>query len=75
MHLPPHPPTLLLPHSPLQQVPNNYETDLIFPIVEKGAQLAGINYHEADAVTRTALKVKRPGGQAGKGGGRGRAAS
>ncbi len=40
-----------------QGVPNNYETDLIFPIVSKAAALAGIAYGEADAQTKTALKV------------------
>jgi alanyl-tRNA synthetase len=38
-------------------VSNNYETDLIFPIIEKAAQLAGIDYHKSDALTQTALKV------------------
>jgi hypothetical protein len=38
-------------------VPNNYETDLIFPIVQKAAQLAGIDYHTSDQLTQTALKV------------------
>ncbi|MEW5317397.1 MAG: hypothetical protein WDW38_008695 [Sanguina aurantia] len=41
----------------LQGVPNNYETDLIFPIVDRAAQLAGVSYHTADAATQTALKV------------------
>lgn len=41
----------------LQGVPNNYETDLIFPIVAKVASLAAIDYHTADADTKTALKV------------------
>ncbi|GAX83651.1 hypothetical protein CEUSTIGMA_g11076.t1 [Chlamydomonas eustigma] len=41
----------------LQGVPNNYETDLIFPIVQRAAQLAGIDYHAADPLTKTALKV------------------
>lgn len=40
-----------------QRVPNNYETDLIFPIVSAAASLAGINYHSADEATKTALKV------------------
>lgn len=40
-----------------QRVPNNYETDLIFPIVSAAAALAGINYHAADEATKTALKV------------------
>lgn len=41
----------------LQGVPNNYETDLIFPIVSRAAQLAGLDYHTADEATKTALKV------------------
>ena len=41
----------------LQQVPNNYETDLIFPIIETAADLAGINYKQADEKTKTSLKV------------------
>ena len=28
----------------LQKVPNNYETDLIFPIIQSAAELAGIDY-------------------------------
>ena len=41
----------------LQQVPNNYETDLIFPIVQTAADLAGIDYKKADEKTKTSLKV------------------
>ncbi len=41
----------------LQKVPNNYETDLIFPIIQTAAQIAGINYLEADASTQVSLKV------------------
>ena len=41
----------------LQQVPNNYETDLILPILERAAQLAGLQYASADASQQTALKV------------------
>ncbi len=41
----------------LQKVPNNYETDLIFPIIEKAAQRAGILYAEADEKTKISLKV------------------
>ena len=40
-----------------QGVPNNYETDLIFPIVQAAARLANVDYHAADATTKTALKV------------------
>ncbi|PZV15825.1 MAG: alanine--tRNA ligase [Leptolyngbya sp.] len=41
----------------LQKVPNNYETDLIFPIVKTAAEIAGIDYHTADDATKVALKV------------------
>ena len=41
----------------LQKVPNNYETDLIFPIIQTAAQLAGINYQKVDETTKVSLKV------------------
>jgi len=41
----------------LQQVPNNYETDLIFPIIKTAAKLAGVDYAKADEKTKTSLKV------------------
>ncbi|NJL47909.1 MAG: alanine--tRNA ligase [Leptolyngbyaceae cyanobacterium SM2_5_2] len=41
----------------LQKVPNNYETDLIFPIIETAAGLAGLSYHKADEPTKVSLKV------------------
>ncbi|MDB9494015.1 alanine--tRNA ligase [Spirulina major CS-329] len=41
----------------LQQVPNNYETDLIFPIIETAANIAGIDYYKADQTTQVSLKV------------------
>lgn len=41
----------------LQKVPNNYETDLIFPIIKTAAQLAGIDYAKADEKTKVSLKV------------------
>ena len=41
----------------LQQVPNNYETDLIFPIIETAAKLAGIDYKNSDEKTKVSLKV------------------
>jgi alanyl-tRNA synthetase len=41
----------------LQQVPNNYETDLIFPIIETAAQIARISYHSSDENTKVSLKV------------------
>jgi alanyl-tRNA synthetase len=41
----------------LQGVPNNYETDLIFPIVKTAADIAGIDYHQSDENVKTSLKV------------------
>jgi alanyl-tRNA synthetase len=41
----------------LQKVPNNYETDLIFPIIQTAAQIAGIEYKNADEKTKISLKV------------------
>ncbi|MBG1270176.1 alanine--tRNA ligase [Nostoc sp. WHI] len=41
----------------LQKVPNNYESDLIFPIIQTAAQIAGIDYHKSDEKTKTSLKV------------------
>lgn len=41
----------------LQQVPNNYETDLIFPIIQTAANIAGIDYAQSDEKTKTSLKV------------------
>jgi alanyl-tRNA synthetase len=41
----------------LQQVPNNYETDLILPIIKTAAEIAGIDYTKADEKTQTSLKV------------------
>ena len=41
----------------LQQVPNNYETDLIFPIIKTAAEIAGIDYSKTDEKTKTSLKV------------------
>jgi alanyl-tRNA synthetase len=41
----------------LQAVPNNYETDLIFPIIKKAADIAGIDYHHSDEKVKTSLKV------------------
>ncbi|NJN49463.1 MAG: alanine--tRNA ligase, partial [Alkalinema sp. RL_2_19] len=41
----------------LQGVPNNYETDLIFPIIQTAAKLAGMKYAKADETTKTSLKV------------------
>eukprot|EP00166_Cyanidium_caldarium_P006036 ctg_780.g182 len=41
----------------LQGVPNNYETDLIRPIVDEAASLAGCVYDSAAEDARTSLKV------------------
>ena len=41
----------------LQQVPNNYETDLILPIIKTAAEIAGIDYNQADEKTKVSLKV------------------
>ena len=41
----------------LQRVPNNYETDLIFPIIKTSADIAGIYYHKSDEKTKVSLKV------------------
>jgi alanyl-tRNA synthetase len=41
----------------LQKVPNNYETDLIFPIIETAAKIASIDYKSAPENTKVSLKV------------------
>ena len=41
----------------LQKVPNNYETDLIFPILQSAAEIAGIDYANSDEKTQVSLKV------------------
>ncbi|MEO0707288.1 MAG: alanine--tRNA ligase [Cyanobacteria bacterium J06649_5] len=41
----------------LQGVPNNYETDLIFPIIKTAADLAGVDYHKATDAQKVSLKV------------------
>ncbi len=41
----------------LQAVPNNYETDLIYPLVETAAGLAGVDYRALDEKGKTSLKV------------------
>lgn len=41
----------------LQKVPNNYETDLIFPIIKTAAEIAGIDYAQSDENTKVSLKV------------------
>lgn len=40
------------------QVPNNYETDLIYPIIEKASELANVSYALADEQTKLKLKVQ-----------------
>ena len=41
----------------LQGVANNYETDLIFPLIETAASLAGLEYGQLDGKRQTSLKV------------------
>ncbi len=41
----------------LQGVPNNYETDLVFPIIKKAAEIAGFDYTKVDDETKVSLKV------------------
>ncbi|GLT70637.1 hypothetical protein SLA2020_427020 [Shorea laevis] len=41
----------------LQKVPNNYETDLIYPIIEKVSKLANLSYALADDHTKMNLKI------------------
>ena len=41
----------------LQGVPNNYETDLIYPLIERAGSLAGVDYRQLDEKGRTSLKV------------------
>ncbi len=41
----------------LQGVANNYETDLIYPLIETAANLAGVDYRQLDAKGQTSLKV------------------
>ncbi len=41
----------------LQGVANNYETDLIYPLIETAAGLAGLDYRALDAKGQTSLKV------------------
>uniref|UniRef100_A0A2P2LAZ3 Alanine--tRNA ligase n=5 Tax=Rhizophora mucronata TaxID=61149 RepID=A0A2P2LAZ3_RHIMU len=41
----------------LQKVPSNYETDLIYPIIEKASQLANISYARADDHKKLNLKI------------------
>jgi alanyl-tRNA synthetase len=41
----------------LQGVPNNYETDLIYPLIETAAGLAGVDYRALEEKGKTSLKV------------------
>ncbi len=41
----------------LQQVPNNYETDLILPIIKTAAEIAGLDYFKSPEATQVSLKV------------------
>ncbi|XP_027354157.1 alanine--tRNA ligase, chloroplastic/mitochondrial isoform X1 [Abrus precatorius] len=41
----------------LQNVPNNYETDLIFPIIEMASKLTNVSYGTADDQTKRNLKI------------------
>ncbi|HEY9847668.1 MAG TPA: alanine--tRNA ligase, partial [Candidatus Caenarcaniphilales bacterium] len=41
----------------LQGVPNNYETDLIFPIIKTAAEIAALDYASAQESTKVSLKV------------------
>ncbi|XP_062021827.1 alanine--tRNA ligase, chloroplastic/mitochondrial-like isoform X1 [Rosa rugosa] len=41
----------------LQKVPNNYETDLIYPIIEKTSELANVSYSLADDRSKLNLKI------------------
>ena len=41
----------------LQAVPNNYETDLIYPLIETAAALASVDYRALEGQGQTSLKV------------------
>jgi len=41
----------------LQKVPNNYETDLIFPIIESILNIIAIEYRHAEENTKKSLKI------------------
>ncbi|CAM8932392.1 unnamed protein product [Rhodiola kirilowii] len=41
----------------LQKVPNNYETDLIYPIIDAASKLANVSYALADENIKTKLKI------------------
>ena len=41
----------------LQKKKNNYETDLIFPIIQKASEIANIDYFSSDERTKISLKI------------------
>lgn len=41
----------------LQGVPNNYETDGLFPVIKVAAELANVNYYRSEEGVKTSLKV------------------
>ncbi len=41
----------------LQKKKNNYETDLIFPIIQKASEISNIDYFSADERTKISLKI------------------
>ncbi len=41
----------------LQKKKNNYETDLIFPIIQKASELANIDYFSSEEKTKISLKI------------------
>ncbi len=41
----------------LQGKPNNYETDLIFPIIESASKISGLHYEKCDESQKTSYKV------------------
>ncbi len=41
----------------LQKKKNNYETDLIFPIIEKASQLSKVDYFSANSSQKASLKI------------------
>ncbi len=41
----------------LQKKKNNYETDLIFPIIQRASEISNIDYFSADEKTKISLKI------------------
>jgi len=41
----------------LQRKKNNYETDLIFPVIQKASEIANIDYFASDERTKISLKI------------------